>query len=99
MMQPRTIRLALAAALFGAGACSNGAATTKAQAADSLKADSAGGLVVPPSEPYRPGNLSAQAALIVSLASDSASKAPARCTASGGDSTSSATTIFWLDGI
>jgi hypothetical protein len=96
----RYSRIALAAAIVTAAACSKETAPKKAQAADETKADSAGGLVVPPSEPYRPGNAGSAASVVVSLVGDSGSTpSVASCKSADDDGASTASTIFWLDGI
>ncbi len=99
-MQTRMIRIACAAAVAAASACSKASTPKKAQAAEETKADSAGGLIVPPSEPYKAGASTAQTALVVSLVGDSglAPRVAPACKSSDVDS-SAATTIFWLDGI
>lgn len=93
-MTPRRIVFALAATV-SALACSNG---KSAESASGLKADSAAGLVVPPSTPYRPTDAEASTALVVTLMGDSTAATPAGEACKPGTA-STAETVFWLDGI
>jgi hypothetical protein len=93
------IRIGLAAAIAAASACSKDSTARQAQAGDDTKADSAGGLIVSPTEAYRPSNSSAQTALVISVVGDSGAVSPAAPDCKADDDTSAATTIFWLDGI
>jgi hypothetical protein len=67
------------------------------EAASGIRTDSAGGLVVAPSEPYRPTDGDAAAALVVTLVGDST--APAAVAPSCAPAAGAGETIFWVDGI
>ena len=95
-MKPRRLVFALAASLSAATACSND--QRSAESASGLRADSAGGLVIPPSTPYRPTGADASTALVVTLVGDSAPGATASATCRPGTA-STIETVFWLDGI
>jgi hypothetical protein len=94
-MKPRFLALTLACGLAAVGCADK---SGSAAADSTLRTDSAGGLVVAPSEPYQPNELEASTALVVTLVGDSvgAPKAPVACTTSGEPSSQ---TLFWVDGI
>lgn len=93
-MTAHRLSLILIAALATLPACS---ADRKPAEAASIRTDSAGGLVIPPSEPYHPTGAEASSALVVTLVGDSTAPAkPAGACATG---TTSGETVFWLDGI
>lgn len=94
-MKPRRLVFALTASIFAATACSNGPQSAESA---SLRADSAGGLVIPPSTPYRPTAGDASTALVVTLMGDSAPGATTSATCKPGEA-SAIETVFWLDGI
>ena len=90
----KPLRLALPVALSLAIAC--GGDSKSAEAASELRADSAGGLVVAPTTPYRPTDGAAATDLVVTMGGDSAtSAAPAPACAAAG----TPGTVFWVDGI
>jgi hypothetical protein len=93
-MMPSRLALTCAAMLI-AGACSDH--RESAEAASVTRSDSAGGLVIAPSSPYRPTGVEASTALVVTLVGDST--APARSTAGTCPSGGAPETVFWLDGI
>ena len=95
-MKPRFLAIALAAAALGTAGCSGDAKS--AEAASDIHTDSAGGLVVAPSTPYRPTDGDASTALVVNLAGDSTGGSPASTPACA-NGEASPETIFWVDGI
>ena len=94
-MKPRRLVLALAASI-SVTACSDD--QISAESASGLRADSAGGLVIPPSTPYRPTGADASTALVVTLMGDSAPGVTANATCRPG-AVPAIETVFWLDGI
>ena len=94
-MKPLALTLALAVGLASTGC---GADTKSAEAASELHTDSAGGLVVAPTTPYRPTDGDASTDLVVNLAGDSTSGAAASKPACAGGEPNPET-IFWVDGI
>jgi hypothetical protein len=92
-MMPLRLALLIAAAAATA-ACGPG--DDAAASASDIRTDSAGGLVVAPSTPYRPTDGDASTALVVTVAGDSAATPAGACTA-GTPATSE--TVFWVDGI
>lgn len=90
------LRIALALAIV-ASAASCGSRAESDEPASGVRTDSAGGLVVAPSEPYRPTDPDAEAALVVTLVGDST---PARAsTPECATPAGAGETIFWVDGI
>ena len=91
----KPLSLALPVALTLAIAC--GGESKSAEAASELRADSAGGLVVAPTTPYRATGGDAPTDLVVTMSGDSATPAAAApaCAAAAG----SPGTVFWVDGI
>lgn len=93
-MKP-SLLFALAASIALATACSTDRPADGS--ASDLRSDSAGGLVIPPSTPYRPTDVAASTALVVTLVGDSTvASVPARDCAGG---TATNGTVFWVDGI
>ena len=73
-----------------------GGTSDSAESGSILRTDSAGGLVIAPSTPYRPTDAESSTDLVVTLVGDSSAQAPATsCT--GGDTQPE--TVFWVDGI
>ena len=66
------------------------------QAASTTKSDSAGGLVIAPSAPYRPSEVEGSTALVVNLVGNPAEPAPAAACRSEDPKPG---TVFWVDGI
>lgn len=83
------------AVIVAAGACSSPGES--AEVASATRSDSAGGLVMAPSTPYKPTDVEASTALVVTLVGDSTS--PARPAAGTCPNAGAPETIFWLDGI
>jgi hypothetical protein len=94
-MKPLRIGFLLAASLVVAGC---GGDSKAAQPASALHSDSAGGLVIAPSTPYRPTDGEASTALVVNLAGGSTVEAPAPSPACASGE-ANPETIFWVDGI
>ena len=86
-----TLTLALTVAACGGGSKS-------AESASELRSDSAGGLVVAPTTPYRPTDGDAATALVVNLAGDSTGGAPTSTPACESGEPNPET-VFWVDGI
>lgn len=83
----------LAAAALSSAACGSG--SRPAESASGITTDSAAGLVVPPSTPYRPSDGGAATDLIVTVAGDTtATGITSACV--GASATES---VFWVDGI
>ena len=91
-MKPRAALIALAAAVLSVCTESNSAET----ASKGARADSAGGLVIAPSTPYRPNGVATSTALVVNVVGDSTSPAPTPACQS---SEPEPGTVFWVDGI
>lgn len=93
-MKPLRLVSAFAVLLAAAGCASE---KNTAEAASAIHTDSAGGLVISSGIPYRAGQSDAAAALVVTVAGDSASASSApRC---GDGSSATGGTVFWIDGI
>jgi hypothetical protein len=91
-MRPHAALIALAAAvLSGCDESKSAEAASK-----NVRADSAGGLVIAPSTPYRPNGIATSTALVVNLIGELTSSAPApACTTEE----PAPGTVFWVDGI
>jgi hypothetical protein len=93
-MKPQSVLLILAAAA-GISAC--GESKSAEAASKDTRHDSAGGLVIAPSTPYRPNGAETSTALVVNLVADSTS--PPVTPSCKSDDVSEAGTVFWVDGI
>ena len=92
-MKRRFAFAALSAALALA-AC--GDSRTAGAASAQSEADSSGGLVIAPSEPYRPSGVEVSTALVVNLVGDSTAPRPAPACKSDDPQPG---TVFWVEGI
>jgi hypothetical protein len=88
----------LAFVLCAAIGCSGGGAADQS-ATGALKTDSAGGLVVAPSTPYRATDASGPAALVVTLEGGATAAPVQNPPACAAPPASAIETVFWLDGI
>jgi len=84
----------IALASVALGAC--GGDSKSAEAASRIKSDSAGGLVIAPSTPYRPTGAEVSTALVVTLVGDSTAPEPVAACQSDDPQPG---TVFWVDGI
>ena len=90
---PRSVFvLAAAATIAACGGDSKAAQAASAQARD----DSAGGLVIAPSTPYKPSETNVSTALVVNVVGDSTATRPAPACESDEPDPG---TVFWVDGI
>jgi hypothetical protein len=92
-MMPRILLLAVAA--LATAAC--GGESKSAEAASVVKTDSAGGLLMAPSTPYRPSNVESSTALVVTLVGEPGASAAKPPCATG--DTPSPETVFWVEGV
>jgi hypothetical protein len=93
--------LLAAAALSLSAACSS-EQPIAAESASGTKSDSAGGLVIAPSEPYKPTDTSSPSALVVTVTGDSAASAGEEIAARCNPEVTvkpAVETILWIDGI
>ena len=94
-MKPLRIASAFAVILAAASACASEKNT--AEAASDVRTDSAGGLVISSGIPYRESPSDASAALVLTVAGDSAAARSAPRCADGSSATGG--TVFWVEGI
>lgn len=95
-MKPLYLTVTVALSLAAATGCSSD--QKSAEAASGVRTDSAAGLVIPPSTPYRPTANEAPTTLIVTLTGDSTA-APLAGPKCADGTTPQIETVFWLDGI
>lgn len=95
-MMPRLRHYLIATAAAATLGCSG---DRSADAASDVKSDSAAGLVVPPSEPYRPTTIEASTALVVTLVGDPAATPSPKSTAGCSNVPATTETVFWVDGL
>ena len=94
-MMPRRLAFLLVAAAAATAAC--GQDSDAAASASGIHTDSAGGLVIPPSTPYRPTEGEASTALVVTVAGDSTGSTTGGSACASGPA--GVETVFWVDGI
>lgn len=100
MSRLSAVAVAAAALSLTISGCSNDGSQAQSASRESTRADSAGGLVMAPTTPYKPTDANPPTALVVTLAGDSttapASSVPG-CTTAGSEAAPE--TVFWVDGI
>lgn len=97
-MPRRRSALIFAAATLAISASGCSSDKQAAESASGIHTDSAGGLVIPPSTPYRPTGAESSAALVVTLVGDS-SAGPATTPACAKGAAPANETVFWVDGL